>query len=349
MTEMNILLTSVGRRAYMVKFFQEALHGSGCVHACNSDDLTVAFQYADYHAVTPLIYDEEYIPFLLRYCAEHHIDMLLSLFDADLPVLARNKNRFETIGTRVIVSDPDIVDICNDKWKAYQYLSGHGFRVPRSYLDVESVYSAIERGEISYPIMVKPRFGCGSISVMIAENEEEIRYCHNKAVKTIRASYLKYESAASEQIVIFQELLRGQEYGVDIINDLQGNYCNSIIKKKIAMRAGETDIAELVDDEDIRKETERLAALTGHIGNMDCDLFMIDGTPYILELNARFGGGYPFSHMAGCDLPAALLRWARGGSVPQKMLIAKTGGRYYKELIITKEKDFRQNNFLGEV
>ena len=117
-------------------------------------------------------------------------------------------------------------------------------------------------------------------------------------------------------------------------------YANCIVKKKLAMRSGETDIAELIDDEVIRKETERLGRLTGHIGNMDCDLFLVDGVPYILELNARFGGGYPFSHMAGCDLPAAILRWVKGENVPREMLNAKTGARYYKELIITQERDF---------
>ena len=75
---MNVLLTSVGRRAYMVKYFQEVLAGSGEVHVCNSDDLTVAFHYADYSVITPLIYDDNYIPFLLKYCKENHIDILIS-------------------------------------------------------------------------------------------------------------------------------------------------------------------------------------------------------------------------------------------------------------------------------
>ena len=80
---MNVLLTSVGRRAYMVKYFKEALGEQGQVHVCNSDDLTVAFHYADKAVIAPLIYSDDYIPFLLRYCKENDIKILVSLFDID--------------------------------------------------------------------------------------------------------------------------------------------------------------------------------------------------------------------------------------------------------------------------
>ena len=90
---MNVLLTSVGRRAYMVKYFKKAVGETGKVHVCNSDDLTVAFHYADNSVVSPLIYDENYIPFLLDYCESNQIDIVVSLFDIDLPVLARKNLR----------------------------------------------------------------------------------------------------------------------------------------------------------------------------------------------------------------------------------------------------------------
>lgn len=332
---MNILLTSVGRRAYMVKFFQQALAGTGLVHVCNSDDRTVAFHYADKSVISPLIYDDNYIPFLLDYCKSNKIDLLISLFDIDLPVLAKNKARFEAIGTRVIVSDPEIIEICNDKWKTYQFLKQHGFHVPKTYISLHQTLLALERGELQYPIIIKPRFGCGSIAMSVAEDEMALLYYFRRNVRTINKSYLKYESAAEEEKILYQEFLPGQEYGADIIHDLDGNFQNTIIKKKIAMRSGETDIAELTDEPAIRQELERLGTLTRHIGNMDCDIFLADGIPYILEMNARFGGGYPFSHMGGCDLPGAIIRWAEGKDVPARMLQAKTSGRAFKELVIT--------------
>lgn len=334
---MNVLLTSVGRRAYMVKFFKEAVGENGSVHVCNSDDKTVAFHYADYSSISPLIYDEEYIPFLLNYCKENHIDMLVSLFDIDLPVLARDKERFSEIGTRVIVSEPEIVDICNDKWKTYLFLKENGFNVPKTYLSLQDVLRAIDKGELKYPIVVKPRFGCGSLAMSIAEDEMALLYYFRRNTRVISRTYLKYESGAvsSDEQIIYQECLLGQEYGADIINNLDGNFKNTVIKKKIAMRAGETDIAELVDVPCIKAEMQRLGALTKHIGNMDCDVFLVDDKPYILEMNARFGGGYPFSHMGGCNLPKALVEWLKGNETEDEMLLAKTGIVGYKELVIS--------------
>ena len=105
----------------------------------------------------------------------------------------------------------------------------------------------IADGSLLYPIVVKPRYGCGSISVAIAYDKEELVYLTKKANKEITTSYLKYESAATKEKVIIR-ILKGQEYGADIINDLKGKTQNVIVRKKIAMRSGETDIAKLVDE-----------------------------------------------------------------------------------------------------
>lgn len=102
------------------------------------------------------------------------------------------------------------------------------------------------------------------------------------------------------------------------------------------MRSGETDIAQLVDEPIIQDELLRLGKITKHIANMDCDVFLVDGVPYVLEMNARFGGGYPFSHMGGCNLPKAIVDWARGKTVDKGVISAKTGITGYKEIYITE-------------
>ena len=333
---MNVMLTSVGRRAYMVKYFKEVLGDSGKVYVCNSDDKSIAFKYADEKVLSPLIYDENYIPFLLDYCKRNSINILISLFDIDLLMLARHKNQFKEIGTKVIVSDPQIIEICNDKWKTYQFLINNGFHAPASFLNVNEVIGKIADGELSYPIVVKPRFGCGSISVAIAYDEEDLVYLTKKANKEINTSYLKYESAVTEEKVIYQECLKGQEYGADIINNLNGVTQNVIVRKKIAMRSGETDIAEVVDEPTIKDTLVKLGSVTKHIANMDCDVFLVDGKPFVLEMNARFGGGYPFSHMGGCNLPQAIVNWAEGKVVSKEMISAKTGITGFKEIYITE-------------
>ena len=333
---MNVLLTSIGRRAYMVKYFKDVLGKEGQVHVCNSDDKTVAFHYADKAVVSPLIYNDEYIPFLLKYCKENKISILLSLFDIDLPILSKNKNKFEEIGTKVIISNPELVEICNDKWKTYLFLKQNRFNVPKTYLTLQKTMLALESGELKYPIIIKPRFGCGSIALSIAEDEMALLYFYSRNVRAINRTYLKYESNAVEEKIIYQECLKGQEYGADIINDLNGNFCQANVRKKIAMRAGETDIAELVDEPTISKTLEQLGKTTRHVANMDVDVFMVEGKPYILEMNARFGGGYPFSHVGGCNLPKAILEWVSNKDVDENILKQETGKKIFKELVVTK-------------
>lgn len=244
------------------------------MHVCNSYDKSIAFKYADEKVVSPLIYDPDYIPFLLNYCESNEIDIVISLFDIDLLVLAKHKEMFEKMGIKVIVSDPEVIEVCNDKWKTYMFLTNNGFHAPRSFLNVDEVIKKVASEELKYPIVVKPRYGCGSISVAIAYDEEDLLYLTKKANRDIVNSYLKYESAVTEEKVIYQEFLRGQEYGADIINDLHGNTQNVIVRKKIAMRSGETDIAQLVDEPVIKNTLFQLGKLTKHIANMDCDVFL---------------------------------------------------------------------------
>lgn len=332
---MNILLTSVGRRAYLVKYFKEVVGKLGQVHVCNSDDLTIAFKYADKSVISPLIYDENYIPFLIDYCKNNDIKIVVPLFDMDVLMLSKHKAELEEIGVKVIVSDEKFVAVCNDKWKTYEFLKENGFNVPKTYLSLEETLEAIGKGEISYPVVVKPRFGCGSLAVSMAESEEGLKYYYQRNKRALERTYLKYESAMVQDKIIFQEKIKGQEFGVDIINDLDKNFVNAIVKRKIAMRAGETDISETIENEAIFNVAKKLGTLSGHIANLDCDIFVSDdGKIYVLEMNARFGGGYPFSHMSGVDLPKAIVLWSEGQE-PEKVLFQyKTGEVFYKELVI---------------
>lgn len=328
----NILLTTVGRRSYMVEYFKKALDGAGEVHAANGTAQSPAFRVADKSVVTPLIYDDNYIPFLLSYCKENKIDAVISLFDVDIPVLSKHKADFAAIGATVITADPWVTEICNDKWKTYQFLCENSFAAPKTYLTPDTAIADIAAGKLSYPLFVKPRWGMGSIAVFEAENETELRVFFEKTKRTIGKTYLKYESDADmEQCVVIQEKLCGTEHGMDIINDLDGNLCNVIVKQKLAMRAGETDSAVTVDEPEIKALGEQLAAIFRHPGNVDVDVFKTEHGAYILEMNARFGGGYPFSHMAGADLPQAIVNWLRGEEVSADLLSAKTG--------ITAQKD----------
>lgn len=330
---MNILLTSVGRRSYLVNYFKKALNGDGEVHVMNSSKISPAFLVADKATVSPLIYDKDYIPFLVDYCKGNHIKAIISCLDIDLPILARNKEKFNQIGTKVVVADPDFIEACNDKWKTYQFLTANGFLAPKTYVSLSDAEIAIQNGALHFPVMIKPRWGMGSIAVYEAETEEELKALYEKTKRKLSTTYLKYESAADmDAAVLIQEKIDGQEYGLDIMNDLNGSYMNTSVKMKYAMRSGETDCAITVDDPKAREIGKKISGLSHHPGNLDCDVFVADGEYYVLEMNARFGGGYPFSHIAGVDLPKAIVMWLKGEEVPIGLLEPRIGVMGQKDI-----------------
>jgi carbamoyl-phosphate synthase large subunit len=335
---MNILLTSVGRRTYMVNYFKEALQGNGLVHAANSVE-TYAMKIADKSILTPLIYDNNYIEFLLEYCLKNSIKAVISLFDIDLPVLAKNKKKFADNGITVIVSDLEFIQICNDKWLTYNFLIKNGFNTPASFLTIEEVLMAIRNDSINYPLIIKPRWGMGSIGIFQADNQEELEILYKKTQKSIDESYLKYESQqAPEKSIIIQEKMAGDEYGLDIFNNLNGEFLACVAKKKLAMRAGETDIAEIVENKKLFEIGKKISQLSKHIGNLDVDCFWVDNEFYILEMNCRFGGQYPFSHLAGVNFPKALIKMLLHEKIDNQILRVKTGTIGMKDLYPVKLK-----------
>ena len=330
-TNTNILFTSVGRRSYLVKYFKKALGEKGEIHAANSSKISPAFLYADHTVITPLIYNDEYIPFLLDYCRNNQIRAIISLFDVDLPILSKNKNLFEKQGIKVIVSNQDIIDICNDKWKTFNFLKNNGFNVPKTYIDLKNVRLELANNTLAFPLILKPRWGMGSIGIYQADNEIELEILYNKIKREIMDTYLKYESSIDvENSVLIQEKLQGKEYGIDIINDLEGNYRNTICKLKYAMRSGETDCAMTVYNEELKSLGEQISGKLHHIANLDVDIFEHGNQFYVLEMNARFGGGYPFSHQAGVNLPLAIIKWLTGEKVSKELL-------EYKENVVCQK------------
>lgn len=339
MKELNLLFTSVGRRSYLIKYFKEALNGRGLVHVANSSDISPAFLIADKHVITPLIYDKNYIPFLLKYCSENSISAIISLFDVDLLVLSKNKEKFEEIGTTVIVSDSSVISICNDKWHTYKFLLENGLNAPKTFISLLEVKTALNEGAVEFPLFVKPRWGMGSISVYEVETVEELDVFFKRVMRDIQKSYLKYESAKNiGESVLIQEKMFGQEYNLDIINDLNGNYQTTIIKAKNSMRSGETDCAVTVYDPSIKALGKLLAEKLKHVGNLDCDIFIWEDKPTVLELNARFGGGYPFSHLAGVNLPFAMIEWLQGNMIDKAVLKEEIGVLGQKDIEIVRLK-----------
>lgn len=330
---MNILLTSAGRRTYMIEYFKQALNGTGKVFASNSI-LTYTLEQADEYVLTPNIYDDSYISFLIDYCKQKAISAVISLFDIDLPVLAKNKALFSKEGIKLIVSDYDVTQICNDKWATYEFLLKIGLKQTPSFITLPDAKKAIAERSISFPLFVKPRWGMGSIGIYKVETEEELEVLYKKLHREIFKTYLKYESSVDEEsCIIIQQAIQGQEYGIEVLNDLGANYVSTFAKKKIAMRSGETDIAETVNPLQFESVAKNISAHLRHIANLDVDCFVSDnGDICVLEMNCRFGGQYPFTHNAGVNIPLQIIKWLKGQPTDRSITTQKDGVRSCKEL-----------------
>lgn len=334
---MNILFTCAGRRTYLLNYFRENLSEGDVIIATDMQLSAPALQAADVKIQVPAVYAKDYIDITLDVCRTHHVDALISLNDLELPILAENKARFEAEGVIVIVSGQEVIDICFDKYKTAQWTESIGLNAPKTYVRLADAKKAHANGEIAFPLFMKPRWGSGSIGLETIDDMEELDIYYNILMKKIKKSILATASVGDEYIMI-QEKLTGQEFGLDVMNDLEGNNVGVSVKQKLTMRAGETDKAITVDLPEVREMGKRIGENLKHIGNLDVDIMQrANGDYCVLELNPRFGGGYPFSYEAGVNFPLAIIKWLKGEKVDPKILVPEYG------------KMFAKNDYLMEI
>jgi carbamoyl-phosphate synthase large subunit len=329
---MNVLLSCAGRRNYLVDWFRRALAGRGAVLAADASAEAPAMQEADKAFVLPPVHAPEYPERLAGLCAREKVGLLLSLNDFELPVLAAARERLLAHGTVPVISSPEVIALCQDKWETFRRLGALGFAVPRTWLVLEEAEAALARGELSFPVILKPRCGTGSQGVELPGSLEELRLAWKLGAARLKSSPLaRLNPFDPERGLIVQERLAGREHGLDVVNDLDGRFAAVFVKRKLAMRSGETDRAVTVEDAALEALGRRLSEALGHRGNLDCDAFACDdGVARVLELNPRFGGGYPFSHAAGADVPAALVAWALGEAPAPQWLRVRPGQAFSK-------------------
>lgn len=326
---MNLLFTCAGRRTYLLKYFKEQLGSGGLIVGTDMQLTAPALTAADIKEQVPAVYADDYVDKTLDICRRHQIKAVISLNDLELPILANNRSRFEEIGVTVIVSTPDVIDICFDKFKTAEYVKSLGIDTPKTFVNYNSAIEAISKGELNFPLVLKPRWGSGSIGIEFVNDLEELDEVYNSLVKKVKKTILATASQGDEYILI-QEKINGQEYGLDVMNDLSGNNRGVSVKKKLAMRAGETDKAQTVDNANIREIGRCLGENLRHIGNLDVDVFEKDGSYYVLELNPRFGGGFPFSYEAGVNFPKAIIEWLNGNDIEDSTLTPEYGKTFAK-------------------
>lgn len=291
---MNILILSCGTRYKLVEFFkQEPGFDKVVVTDCSPE--APALYIADRYYLVPRMKDPSYLDTITDICKKEQIQMVLPLQEDELLLIAKNKDLFKSLSVTPIISDYEKVALCKDKYRLCHRLEELGIPTVPTYTAEEFLQSPSSFTEV----FVKPRDGAGSVNTM--------------PVRSL--GLLKALVEDSEEELIVQPSIKGNEYGIDLYIDMvTGKPVTCFCKKKLRMRAGETEKSLSVLNETIEKLAVDTAVALGLTGPIDMDILEQDGKFMILEINPRFGGGYPHAYACGVNFPAFIAANGQGVS-----------------------------------
>lgn len=288
---MNILILSCGTRTLLVRYFKEPDSGFDRIIGTDCSPYAPALYETDAHYLVPRMTEPDYLDTILDICRKESINAVLPLQEDELALIASHSSLFTDIGVTPVISALSAVDLCRDKYAFYQHLIKHHLPALTSCDSFASFLKEQQAGRMDLPVFLKPTRGCGSIGIQKIE--------HLELLETI----CKY---ADEDYMI-QTLAQGEEFGADIYIDMLSHRPVSLfVKKKLRMRAGETEKSVSYKDETLFQLILDTVATLKLSGPIDMDIFRVDGSYYISEINPRFGGGYPHAHNCGIHFPCLI-------------------------------------------
>ena len=301
----TVLVSSAGRRVELLRGFRRALGSLGLEGRVVATDATwysSAFHEADEGIVVPRLDDPAFVPTLLEVCEKHGVDLVVPTIDTEMAAWVASRDRFAEIGTTVALSGGGVVDIAADKQLTHDWLADEGFPTVRQATP-EAVLS--DPAAWPFPLVAKPRFGSAGIGVGIVRDPDQL-------ASAVRRPEL------GEMIV--QTLAGGREHTIDVLADRRGRCVCAVPRRRIEVRSGEVSKGVTVRSPRLQDLAARLcAALPGAFGTITVQVF-VDGDPddpapddaapddadlAVIEINARYGGGFPLALEAGADFP----RW----------------------------------------
>ena len=286
----NILITSAGRRVALVKAFQvelKKISPTSKVYTVDTNPLwSPACRVSDVFSKIPKANENKYINYLLDFCIKNSIKLIIPTIDTELIILSKSKDIFAQNNIQIIISDINLVILCRDKRKTNILFKELGINVPK----------LIDKLNPTFPLFIKPYDG--SLS-------RDIHYIQNASDLT--------ESLLNNPKLMFMEYLNSktfQEYTIDAYFD-KNNFLKCLVpRSRIEVRGGEISKGKTVKNEFYYILKEKLQYIKGAFGCLTIQFFIgkIDNQIFGIEINPRFGGGYPLSYAAGANYPEYLIR-----------------------------------------
>jgi carbamoyl-phosphate synthase large subunit len=297
---MSVLVTGVGGTAGQsvicaIRMMRERARIVGV----DMNPLSAGLYIVDKGYVIPPADDRDFIPRLIRICAEENIKVLIPTVDEELLPLALSRSSFEKYGTTIILASCHLLEKALDKWETYVLLHDAGIPVPKSMLlgDRDHIIKSL-----GLPLIIKPRKGRGGRDIVRLDNQDLFKYFVSKI-----------------QDPMFQECLTGTEYTVDVVVSRKGKILAIVPKKRIEMRGGSTYKAITVREKEIENTATEIAHLLKADGPLNIQ-FIVDartGQANVLEINPRFSSTLALTVRAGINSVEILIRDALGETMDQ--------------------------------
>lgn len=306
---MNVLITSIGQRGYLVEHFKESGKGEVEVFAADATKYAPALQNADKAFLIPMAKDENYFSELLKICKQNDIDGIISINDLELPILAKYKEDLKKNGITAVISDETVVDICFDKYKTYLFGKENEIAVPYTYLwnEKERLLDDIKIGKMTYPLIAKPRKGSRSVGIHLVINEEQL-------LEDIE--FLKKQDIPEDEKLMFQEYIDSNQYSVHVFNNNEYDPVSIVGMVNVFNHFGETFHIKTIYDEELIDLGRSIGKKLKHIGPLSADVHRRENGEFVvLEFNPRISGCYSLSQYAGADFPGKIYKLIRNEKI----------------------------------
>lgn len=294
MKMINVLILSAGRRVELVEAFKKAAKDANIeskVIAGDLSDIAPAIYFADENYVIPRINTEGYLEAIIEICNKENVSLIVPTIDTELLVLSENKELIESkTNAKVLVSDKESIKICRDKKKTSSFFEKYKIGSPREITKEE-----IDKGDINFPLFIKPLDGSSSINTFKVNNNEELKFFYNYIEKPI-----------------VQEYIEGDEFTIDMFLDFNSNLIAILPRLRIATRGGEVLKAKTVCDQEIIDEVKKILNNIRFIGHITIQCMKTKEGIKFIEINPRFGGGAPIGIKAGVNSPYFLYKLLNG-------------------------------------
>lgn len=328
----NILFCSVGRRAKLLMNFRQSMQGCGNIVATDLSPVAPALFFADKTYLVPRIDDPTYFDAVLDICEQNHIKAITTVIDPEIELLAKHRDQLLQRGILPLCPAAWTAHLCFDKYEMFKYLHSKGVRTVLTYNSLEGLKEGLERGEVSFPVFMKPISGSGSVGI--------------GKVNTWEEAEAKFNDGKFQYII--QELMTGGDCDADVYVDcISHQAVAAFSKKKIESRIGGASKTISFKDEKLFAFIRQVCSVLELNGPCDMDFFIKDGEYYLSEINPLFGGAYLHAYGVGVDFVKLILNNIHGIENPVNI------GQYdegiimmmYDDVVITRKQDLLSDQF----